>query len=320
MMRIAIATLAFAVTAAAAQAATIEHVEVTTVDGQREYWIATPDRAIAGPHPLVILLHGHGGSANQIIAHSGASSPLSMWLPIVDREQIVAVALQGRPDSRGRPAWNDCRRDAPNYPQVDDVAFVRAVIGDVERRGLFDRTRLYAMGMSNGAMMTLRLALELDPPLAAFAAVSGSMARDSRCAAPSHRMSGLFIAGTADPLVPYGGGQVHFFGRNLGSVLPIEESVSVWRRFDGLADAPSSESNVPAGGAGGTTQAQRIVYGRDSHQLQVELVRVVGGGHVEPSQVRHYGPIYTHLVGEQNRDFESAEEAWSFFSSKRLAD
>ena len=40
------------------------------------------------------------------------------------------------------------------------------------------------------------------------------------------------------------------------------------------------------------------------------------GGHVEPSLRYHYGWVYSRLVGTQNKDFESAEEAWRFFKDK----
>jgi polyhydroxybutyrate depolymerase len=46
------------------------------------------------------------------------------------------------------------------------------------------------------------------------------------------------------------------------------------------------------------------------------MLTIDHGGHVEPSLRYHYGPIYSQLVGPQNRDLESAEEAWSFFRKK----
>jgi polyhydroxybutyrate depolymerase len=299
-------------------AATTEHVTLSTPDGVRDYWIALPEGIGPGPRPLVILLHGHGGSAEQILGSGTRSSPLSMWLPIVDRERIVAVALQGLPDHAGHRGWNDCRRDAANNPTSDDVEFVSRVIAVVAERGLLDRSRIYAMGMSNGAMMAIRLALELRPPLAAFAAVAGSMARDTGCSATPHARSALFIAGTADPLVPYDGGEVRIFGSQRGSVVSVDDSVAFWRRADGLGDEASVERISHESSVFDTTRAERFVYGARPEALQVELIRITGGGHAEPSRVRHYGLLYRSIAGAQNRDLESAEEAWHFFSEKRL--
>ena len=56
-------------------------------------------------------------------------------------------------------------------------------------------------------------------------------------------------------------------------------------------------------------------YGADAGP-QVELLIIEHGGHVEPSLRFHYGPLYEHFVGVQNRDFESAEQAWTFFAPK----
>jgi polyhydroxybutyrate depolymerase len=48
----------------------------------------------------------------------------------------------------------------------------------------------------------------------------------------------------------------------------------------------------------------------------VELLTIEHGGHVEPSLRFHYGPLYEKIVGPQNRDLESAEQAWAFFAPK----
>ncbi len=65
-----------------------------------------------------------------------------------------------------------------------------------------------------------------------------------------------------------------------------------------------------------TTKARSVSYGPDTGP-QVELLTIEHGGHVEPSLRFHYGPLYEHFVGPQNRDFESAEQAWAFFAPKR---
>ena len=72
----------------------------------------------------------------------------------------------------------------------------------------------------------------------------------------------------------------------------------------------------PSRDAGGPTRATRYLWGVDPRGLQVELIRIDGGGHAEPSLARTYGPLYRHFAGRQNGDFESAEEAWRFFRGK----
>jgi polyhydroxybutyrate depolymerase len=116
------------------------------------------------------------------------------------------VALDGRKGGDGYRGWNDCRTDAPGNPKTDDVGFVRTVIEKIQRDYAIDPARIYVMGMSNGGMMTFHLAIEIEPRIAAFAAVCASMADRGICPDPEHAVSTLLIDGTADPLVLYGGG------------------------------------------------------------------------------------------------------------------
>ncbi len=158
----------------------------------------------------------------------------------------------------------------------------------------------------------------MGPRIAAFAAVSASMAAAGSCAAPSAPVSALMLSGTADPLVPYGGGQVGFANRrSRGSVLSVEESARRWRELDKLPAAPSSVRELPHRLAADPTRVTRTVWGADPAGLQVELLRVEGGGHVEPSQSQRLGALYLRLVGPQNADLETVEEAWAFFREKR---
>ncbi|MYM92181.1 prolyl oligopeptidase family serine peptidase, partial [Rugamonas sp. FT82W] len=141
-------------------------------EGARSYLLATPDQPLAGARPLLILLHGRGGSAAQVLGRGRLPSPLSLWLEIADRERWIVVAPNGVNGSDGKSGWNDCRADAPGNPRVDDIGFIKAIIDAAVARGEADPARIYVMGMSNGGIMALRAASELGERLAAVAAVS----------------------------------------------------------------------------------------------------------------------------------------------------
>ena len=303
------------VACAQALAVEIERLGLETPDGPRSYLLARPSQEHSGLRPLVILLHGNGSSASNVFGQRAVASPLAAWLSIADREGLYLAALDGVRGDEGRQGWNDCRGDLASNLKVDDVAFVSRVIQAT--KGI-DPRRVYAMGMSNGGMMVLRLALELEPPPAAVSAVAGSMASDTRCRNAARPVAVQFIAGTADPLVPYQGGRVGFSGLPRGTVLSIEQSVEFWRQANGLGPEPSLVEEIPVrSGVSNGTKASRVVYGRQPEGIQVELIRVLGGGHIEPSLTRQYGDYYERLVGLQNRDLESADEAWRFFRDKR---
>jgi polyhydroxybutyrate depolymerase len=46
-------------------------------------------------------------------------------------------------------------------------------------------------------------------------------------------------------------------------------------------------------------------------------LRVLGGGHAEPSRHERFSGVYTRLVGPQNDDIETADEVWRFFATVR---
>jgi polyhydroxybutyrate depolymerase len=301
--------------AGAAHAASRQDATVSAAGLQRQYVLVTPDVLPAGPHPLVIVLHGHLGTAANAMGDGARPSPLSAWVDIADREHLLVAALQGLKGADGHTGWHDCRTDATENPQVDDVAFVRAVIDGLVRSGRADPRRVYVMGMSNGAMMALRLALELRPAPAAVAAVSGTMAMYSACPQAAAPVSVLLLDGTDDPIVPYAGGKVGVKNHKTGVVTGVAAARDYWLKADGLAGTPAVAAELPHRLAADPTRARRETWGPASGP-QVEVLGIEGGGHVEPSLRYHYGLLYGSLVGRQNQDLESAEEAWSFFRDK----
>jgi polyhydroxybutyrate depolymerase len=64
------------------------------------------------------------------------------------------------------------------------------------------------------------------------------------------------------------------------------------------------------------TRASRQTWGSDAGP-QVQVITIENGGHVEPSLRYDYPALYHLIVGPQNRDLETAEEAWRFFRAKR---
>ena len=69
-----------------------------------------------------------------------------------------------------------------------------------------DPRRVYAAGMSNGAMMSYRLACERADRFAAIGPVAGLMAEKlAASCAPSQPVAVLSFVGTEDPLVPFQG-------------------------------------------------------------------------------------------------------------------
>lgn len=299
-----------------APAAPVVKVEVRRPEGVRHYLKAVPTRRTPGAkRPLVIVLHGSAASAAQVLGQAFPPSPLSVWLEIAEREQLVVVAPDGI-KRRGKRAWNDGYAAIASNPAVDDVGFVAAIIDQAIDSDDIDPRRVYVMGVSKGGMMAYRLAVDLAPRLAAFCAVLAGMPVARGYPAPGLPLSAMVVAGTADPFIPYKGGKFWYTLWMMAPMLGIEATAAIWRRLAGLQEQPSS-TRIFAPGRDTLTQATRTVWGDDPTGHQVALLTIERGGHAEPSPSRRYPGLFSRFPGRQNGDVEVAEEAWEFFSHKR---
>ncbi|MFI5226615.1 MAG: alpha/beta hydrolase family esterase [Candidatus Limnocylindrales bacterium] len=263
-----------------------------TVDGRtRSYLLHLPPTLGTDLRPLIVELHGGGGTA----AGMERLTRLSSW---TDRRGWLVVA----PDGVER-RWNDGRPGVGSG--VDDVAFIRALIDDVAGRTPVDGSRIFATGISNGAMMSGRLACDLADRIAAVAQVAGTVGVEARAAcAPARPLSVLVIAGTADPLVPYGGGLVGgALGLSRGAVVGAEQYVADWLARDGIPPTARTTRSLPPD----TTVMEADTDGGP----RVAFYAVAGGGHTWPG-----GPQYLprFLVGSTTRTFDASQVIVDFFA------
>jgi len=268
---------------------------------------ALPSQGAANKRPLVIVLHGSGASAEQVLGLAFPYSPLSVWLEIAEREQLVVVAPDGI-KRRGQRAWNDGYAEIASNPVCDDVAFIGAVIDRAIAEDNADPERVYVIGVSKGGMMAYRIAAELPHRLAAFCTVLAAMPQRAVYASPEKPLSALLVAGTKDPFIPYHGGKSFITLGFLAPTLGIEATAAVWRKLAGLTGEPSIN---------GSARAVRQTWGNNPGALQVALLKIIGGGHAEPSRKKRYPGLFSRFPGHQSADVEIAEEAWLFFKDKR---
>jgi polyhydroxybutyrate depolymerase len=249
----------------------------------------TPLRA-ADTAPLVVMLHGGFGWPEQAEHAYG-------WSQTADRYGFFACYPEGL-----FRTWNagTCCGGAARE-KLDDVDFLAAVIGDVCRAERIDLDRIYVTGMSNGAMMSYRLAAELPGRLAAIAPVAGTMTVPLGAA---QRLSVLHIHGSADRSVPLAAGigrRAFAADRRPGAT----QSVAAWRALAGCGLASVAQAGPvrteSAVAADGTT---------------VELVTVVGAGHQWPGAVAVDPAVARLLRMDAPSDaFDATERIWQFFSA-----
>jgi polyhydroxybutyrate depolymerase len=164
--------------------------------------------------------------------------------------------------------------------------------------------------LSNGGMMTLRLACQAGDTFAAAAAVIANLPADLDCL-PRRPIPVLLMNGTADPLMPWDGGQVHFLRRHLGAVLSTEATAAFWAGADGCDTYPDVLALPDLDPSDGTT-VERRTYRDCGGGTSVVLLAVQGGGHTLPGGDQ-YAPAW--LVGKVSRDLDGASAIWDFLSA-----
>lgn len=277
---------------------------LTIGDQARQYLLYGPDafRPAADPVPLLLMLHGAGGTARYAIQETG-------WLETAARHGlIVAFPEASRPDPARPPqflknpqTWNDgSGRFHSGERQIDDVAFLDAVIDDIACRHPIDPQRVYLVGISNGCSMALRFGVERGLRLAAIAGVAGYLS----IPAPSlpRPIPLLYIIGTADPVTPLAGGPLVLPWGDMGTRPPVLHSVEQWAALLGCPPKP-----IPLPTDLARTSALR--FGPGHAQSEVLFYTIAGMGHVWPGG----RPILPErLVGAAAPDIAANELIWAF--------
>lgn len=304
--------------AAPAVAVTVTDHTLARPEGPRHYIVVEAEGKPKAHRPVVILLHGHGTSAAMAVGlASFAGYKTQAWPDLASRENILLIAPDGVKASDGKSSWNDCRSDAPTNTTADDVGLIAALIDTATAHFDADPERIYVFGVSHGGAMTYRVGTELAPRLAAIGVQGAPMAAQNACPAPSLPLSVFIEHGTADEIVPYAGGKAgSWFLHGRGTTIGAERSAAIWRKLAALPET-AAVYRFPHLRPDDPTSATRYVWGTDPAGLQVEFLRIDGGGHVEAARDGELPWILRKLVGNMNHDVDTAEEAWSFFRTKR---
>ncbi len=268
---------------------------------ERTYYLLDPTESL-DPVPLVLSLHGGGGNGEQTCSLAGGIQELA------EREGFLVACPEGIENN-----WNDGRADNSNRAHVediDDVGFLLALIEQLAKTHNLDRDQIYVTGASNGGMMSLRMACEASDVLAAAGAVIASLPADHSCE-PEHPISILLMNGTEDPLVPFEGGQVHFFRRKLGEVISTPDTVAFWVAANGC-DPTAHMNELPDLDPRDGTRIQVDTYFGCEGGVSVVLYTVEGGGHTLPGGSRY---VLRFVIGRVSRDLHAGEAIWQFFEA-----
>lgn len=274
-----------------------DHAESIEFGGQeRTYLIHIPTSLDHSKRvPLVFVLHGGGGTGDGM-----KRLTLNRFDTLADAEGFIVVYPDGFEKS-----WNDGREGGEfgaHIEKIDDVGFFSTLIDHFIKELNVDPKRVYFTGISNGALMSHRLACELSSKIAAIAPLCGSKPAGLPCT-PSRPVSVLAINGTADPLAPWQGGWV------AGKKLSVPESIQFWVAHNQCSPIPIT-TQLPDTDPTDGTRIHLETYSNGQEDTEVILCVVEGGGHTWPGGVQ-YLPEST--IGKTSRDINACDLIWDFF-------
>lgn len=252
-------------------------------------------------YPVVMVLHGGGGFASMMRTMSGMDS-------LADKDGFIVLYGAGTNErfSDRRLFWNVRSNEKP-----DDVAYIRYLLKELPAYFSIDKDRVYAIGTSNGAQMTYRVAAELSEHIAAVATIAGQRATDEFARTPTKPVPLVHFHGRGDTWCPINGGPGRApRGTPSYKFRPVEDVIASWASNNRSHPKPQ-ESKVGKA-------ARRFVFAAQEGGADTELWILEDAGHTWPG-----GPPPSRFqqkngVGGTNRDISASTVAWEFFKRHSL--
>lgn len=200
-----------------------------TYDGvAHEYMTCFPEQCEGAP--LVLMLHGYGNTAESFCETVHFEETAL-------QKGYAVVYVTGAPDPNDATSafgWNSGIGQEGNR----DVDFLVSLANYLQKEHSFDRDRMFAVGFSNGAFMTHRLAMEAGDTFAAVVSVAGMMPEKIWEEAGQDSDIGFFqVTGEKDDVVPkHSDGSAKF-----AKAPAIEDVMDYWVTSNGLAKCEETE-------------------------------------------------------------------------------
>jgi polyhydroxybutyrate depolymerase len=215
-----------------------------------------------------------------------------------DKEGFLAVYPNGTGRTSNMLTWNsgNCCAYAMRK-NIDDVGFTRKLIETLVATDNVDPKRVFVTGISNGGMMSFRLACELSDLIAAAAPVAGALSVDTK---PTNPVAIIMFNGMADDHVLYEGGtpRKSFEPRVDRSV---GYAVGFWTKRNNCATKPQRQVNSSGNVIVDTYKSQ-------STNADVVLCTIKNGQHSWP------GGTKPRAQGDDpSTEVSATDMMWEFF-------
>lgn len=247
--------------------------------------------------PLVLAFHGGGGDKDYM-----ANDEYYGLISKSEAEGFVVVFPNGYSKFKsGKLAtWNAgaCCANARDK-NIDDVGFVRKMIANLTRELNINRQMIFATGMSNGGMMSYRLACEMSDTIVAIAAVAGT--DNTIHCQPRKPVSILHIHAKNDDRVLFGGGAGKKFRdeSKVTDFVSVPDSLNKWVAHNHCQSTPVRSLEKPG--------AYCEKYAQCKDGVSVQLCVTDTGGHSWPGGTKPRGSEPPSQVISAN------DVMWDFF-------
>ena len=219
---------------------------------QREYWVRYPQALSQSSYPIVFFFHGAGGQGLNML-----NPPLEN---LIDRDEFIAVFPSGYNNR-----WN-----VSGESDADDIEFFQLMLNSFNGDALFDQSKVFAIGRSNGAGMSNKLAKETSLLNGIGPIVSQQLDFLGAIDTPAP-VSVFQVNGDADTVIPIEGGYVGFIG---ATFLSAQASAENWASNVNCSPTASSDTQQ-----WGNLTVQAYTFAGCDENRQVRYHAVEGAGH-----------------------------------------
>lgn len=240
------------------------------------------------PTPLVVLLHGYTATA----ATQDAYFKLSQ---LAQTRTFLLALPNGTKDQFNQQFWNATDACCGFGQTVDDVAYLTAVIRDMQARFTVDPKRIFLVGHSNGGFMSHRLACDRSELIAGIVSLAGAVWADTAKCNPTAKVNMLQVHGTNDAVIAYGGGAA----KSGEPPHPgAETTVATWAAKNGCTGnaLTSIGGNLDLVPALIGSETQRESFTGCPSGAAAELWRIQGGSHLPGFNDEWAPSIYNWLM------------------------
>jgi polyhydroxybutyrate depolymerase len=280
--------------------------------GLTRYFLVHEPENLKSNAPVVILLHGGGGSMRKNFIYPTTSQ----WLTLADQHEFLLISPNGVNPRTGKTdgnwqTWNGLRPGKDGRrSQADDVSFIANIIDWAAENHSIDRDRVYVTGASNGGELVFRLLIE-RPTLFAAGVANISSLPAIEIPRPEQGTPIMMMNGTEDPLMPWQGGLVRGVAE---PVRPVPETIEYWIEVNNADKKAAVTTQLPDQAPNDGCRITATAYPKKPNGKPVVLFYVMeGGGHSTPFPREVPMPRrMRELLGNLCEDVDGTALAWDF--------